>query len=104
MVSLAASAGNAIALGVGGIVAVLAVCAVFYVIGRGEDRDRASAPPVEVAPASAPDPAPAEAPPATAPGPSPAAAPREPAVDESGAARQSSRPRSPGTAPRRRRP
>ena len=41
VLTLAASAGNAIALGFGGIVAVLAVCAVFDVIGRGEDRDRA---------------------------------------------------------------
>lgn len=38
---VAASAGNAVAMGIGGVVCVLAVCAVFYVIGRGEDRDRA---------------------------------------------------------------
>ena len=77
--TLAASAGSAIAMGVGGIVAVLAVCAVFYAIGRGEDRDRASAPP-----AGAPD--------------EPAAA--EPVAPEA----TPPRPRSPRGAPRRRRP
>ncbi len=57
--TLAASAGNAIAMGVGGIVCVLAVCAVFYVIGRGEDRDRrAGAPPAEAPEVPAEDPAP----------------------------------------------
>jgi hypothetical protein len=39
---LAASTGTAIAMGLGGVVAVLAICAVFYVIGRSEDRDRAA--------------------------------------------------------------
>jgi hypothetical protein len=41
---LASSAGNAVAMAVGGIVAVLLISAVFYFIGRGEDRDRAATP------------------------------------------------------------
>jgi hypothetical protein len=57
-VIVASGAGNAVAMGVGGVVAVLVISAVFYVIGRGEDRDRATldappAPPVA-------DPAPPE--------------------------------------------
>jgi hypothetical protein len=59
VVILASGAGSAVAMGVGGIVAVLVVSVVFYVIGRGEDRDRATpapAAPAEAAPddASAP--------------------------------------------------
>jgi len=42
---LAASDATAIGMAVGGIVAVLAVSGVFYAIGRGEDRERAQAPP-----------------------------------------------------------
>jgi len=42
---LAASDASAIGMAVGGIVAVLAISAVFYAIGRGEDRERAQAPP-----------------------------------------------------------
>lgn len=79
MLTLASSTGNAVAMGVGGIVAVLAVCAVFYAIGRGEDRDRATV--------------------------APAGAPREPAGEES--VREPAhppRPRSPVGARRRRRP
>jgi len=79
-VTVAASAGNAVAMGVGGVVCVLAVCAVFYAIGRGEDRDRASSPPA-VAPPDAP----------------PAAADAQPQPSEP-------RPRSPRTSQRRRRP
>jgi hypothetical protein len=37
---LASTTGTAIAIALAGIVAVIAVSAVFYVIGRGEDRDR----------------------------------------------------------------
>ena len=87
MVIFAATTGNAIAMGVGGIAAVLAVCAVFYAIGRGEDRDRAAAASAE------PPPDPADersAPPAAA-----EATPRR-------ATR--SRPRAPGSARRSRRP
>jgi len=40
---LAASTGTGIGMAIGGIVAVLAISAVFYAIGRGEDRDRAAA-------------------------------------------------------------
>jgi len=40
---LASSAGAGIAMAIGGIAAVLVISAVFYVIGRGEDRDRAAA-------------------------------------------------------------
>ena len=44
--ALASSAGSGIAMAIGGIAAVLVLSAVFYLIGRGEDRDRAaSAPP-----------------------------------------------------------
>jgi len=39
---LAASTGTGIGMAIGGIAAVLAISAVFYVIGRGEDRDRAA--------------------------------------------------------------
>ena len=39
---LASSKGTGIGMAVGGIAAVLVVSAVFYVIGRGEDRDRAA--------------------------------------------------------------
>jgi hypothetical protein len=51
----AASIGSVIAMALGGIVAVIGVSAVFYVIGRGEDRDRARPPP-----APPPDPPPPE--------------------------------------------
>ena len=54
----AASAGTAVAIAAGGIAAVLAVSAVFYVIGRGEDREHAQQPPA-TPPASDPPPAPA---------------------------------------------
>ncbi|MDX6677527.1 MAG: hypothetical protein QOE31_1579 [Solirubrobacteraceae bacterium] len=40
---LAASTGTGIGMAIGGIAAVLVISAVFYVIGRGEDRDRAAA-------------------------------------------------------------
>ena len=40
---VAGATGTAIAMGVAGIVAVVAISAVFYAIGRGEDRDRAAA-------------------------------------------------------------
>ena len=40
---LASSKGTGIGMAIGGIVAVLVISAVFYVIGRGEDRDRAAA-------------------------------------------------------------
>jgi hypothetical protein len=91
VLTLASSTGNAVAMGVGGVVAVLAVCAVFYAIGRGEDRDRASvraaeAPPAEAPPAEAPPDPPADR---AAPPPRHANAPR---------------PRSTGSASRRRRP
>jgi hypothetical protein len=38
----ASSKGTGIGMAIGGIAAVLVVSAVFYVIGRGEDRDRAA--------------------------------------------------------------
>ena len=52
MVILAASSGNAVGMAVGGILAVLLISAVFYFVGRGEDRDRAapSGPPSEADP------------------------------------------------------
>jgi hypothetical protein len=77
MLTLASSTGSAIAMATFGVVAVLAVCAVFYAIGRGEDRDRAV-----VAPGQAPAEPPADD--ATTPSASP------------------ERPRSPGRARRRR--
>ncbi len=85
-------------MGLGGIVAVLAVCAVFYAIGRGEDRDRASAPPAsapDAAPTGAPSvSAPAAAPPATAPDQPPRrAAARARSGGARGAARQPPRAR-----------
>jgi hypothetical protein len=40
---LASSASTGIGVALGGIAAVLVISAVFYVIGRGEDRDRAAA-------------------------------------------------------------
>lgn len=84
MLTLASSTGTAVAMGLGGIVAVLAVCAVFYAVGRGEDRDRETAP-VAGAPV-------AEAPP-------------EPAAEDAAPPHANPpRPRSPGSAPRRRRP
>ncbi len=42
MVILAASSGNAVGMAVGGILAVVLISAVFYFVGRGEDRDRAA--------------------------------------------------------------
>jgi hypothetical protein len=39
---LASSASTGIGVALGGIAAVLVISAVFYVIGRGEDRDRAA--------------------------------------------------------------
>jgi hypothetical protein len=40
---LASSASTGVGMAVGGIVVVLVISAVFYIIGRGEDRDRAQA-------------------------------------------------------------
>lgn len=40
---VASSALTGIAVAIGGIVVVLAISAVFYAVGRGEDRDRADA-------------------------------------------------------------
>ena len=37
---IASSASSGIAMAIGGIVCVLALSAVFYVVGRGEDRER----------------------------------------------------------------
>ncbi|MEY2516451.1 MAG: hypothetical protein QOJ89_3809 [bacterium] len=39
---LASSTGSAVAMALGGIAAVVVVSAVFYLVGRGEDRDRAA--------------------------------------------------------------
>jgi hypothetical protein len=39
----ASNAGTGVAMAIGGTVIVLVISAVFYVIGRGEDRDRAQA-------------------------------------------------------------
>jgi hypothetical protein len=44
VVIVASGAGTAIGMAVGGIVAVVVLSAVFYAIGRGEDRSRAAAP------------------------------------------------------------
>jgi hypothetical protein len=43
MTQLASSTSTGVGLALGGIAAVLVISAVFYVIGRGEDRDRAAA-------------------------------------------------------------
>ncbi|MDX6680313.1 MAG: hypothetical protein QOG94_352 [Solirubrobacteraceae bacterium] len=43
MAQLASSTSTGVGLALGGIAAVLVISAVFYVIGRGEDRDRAAA-------------------------------------------------------------
>ncbi|HEV7808205.1 MAG TPA: hypothetical protein VGO80_20520 [Solirubrobacteraceae bacterium] len=40
---VASSAGTGVGMALGGIAAVLVISAVFYAIGRGEDRDRAAA-------------------------------------------------------------
>jgi len=40
---IASSTSSAILMAVGGIIAVLAISAVFYVVGRGEDREREQA-------------------------------------------------------------
>ena len=37
---IASSTGTGILMAIGGIIAVLAISAVFYVVGRGEDRER----------------------------------------------------------------
>lgn len=68
----AASAGTAVAIAAGGIAAVLAVSAVFYIIGRGEDLDRSQAPPA--ADATSDPPPPDEPPPGDEP---PPACPRD---------------------------
>ncbi|MEY2441264.1 MAG: hypothetical protein QOJ46_690 [bacterium] len=88
---LASGAANAVGMAVGGVLAVLVISAVFYLVGRGEDRDRAVAP-ADASPAASGDAAPAPDPPAgdrSAPEPGPAG-PR--------------RPRAPASARRRRRP
>jgi hypothetical protein len=53
---LGSSASTGVGMAIGGIVVVLVISAVFYVIGRGEDRDRARA-----RPTTAPDDGPDEA-------------------------------------------
>jgi hypothetical protein len=40
---LASAAGTGVAMALGGTVVVLVISAAFYVVGRGEDRDRAQA-------------------------------------------------------------
>jgi hypothetical protein len=40
---LGSSASTGVGMAIGGIVVVLVISAVFYIIGRGEDRDRAQA-------------------------------------------------------------
>jgi hypothetical protein len=79
-VTVASSAGTGIAMALGGIVAVLVICGVFYAVGRGEDRERAQAQ------------AQRDVPPATEPGTEPASTPRGPR-----------RPRSPSSVRGRRR-
>jgi hypothetical protein len=44
MMTFASSSANAIGMAVGGILAVLVISAAFYLIGRGEDRERAASP------------------------------------------------------------
>jgi hypothetical protein len=40
---VASSAGTGVGMAIGGVAAVLVISAVFYAVGRGEDRDRAAA-------------------------------------------------------------
>jgi hypothetical protein len=126
---LAASAGNAVGMAVGGVLAVLVISAVFYLVGRGEDRDRAAAPadatpavPGEAGPAAgdrgATEPALAQPPgggaaaepaPVPAPGGGAAAEPTLAQPPGGGAAAEPApvtprRPRAPASARRRRRP
>jgi hypothetical protein len=53
--TMLASTGGAIAMAVGGILAVLAISTAFYLIGRGEDRDRAAPPGAATPPSAAPE-------------------------------------------------
>jgi hypothetical protein len=59
---IASSAGSGIAIAIGGIIAVIAISAVFYVVGRSEDRERELAAERAAAAESEPEPEP-QAPP-----------------------------------------
>lgn len=68
---IASNAGSGIVIAIGGIVAVLAISALFYAVGRSEDREREQAAAARAAAAAAEE----DDPPAAASPPPPAARP-----------------------------